>query len=126
LDPRELQPGRRLEAPAFQAALQLIVSFQQSPMAGLADLKWIDISGSDALTVKTGQANEIIFGLLDLEQQLRRWRAVFDLGQKLGKGIATLDLAITNSVPLRWQDPDSLPPNLPPPSKPLRFKKKHV
>jgi cell division septal protein FtsQ len=126
LDPRELQPGHRLGGQSIQAALQVIIAFQQSPMAGLADLKWIDISTPQVLIIKTGQTSEITLGLFDLEQQLRRWRAVYDLGQRLGKQIATLDLAITNSVPLRWHDPDSLPPSLPLPAKPLRLKKSHV
>jgi cell division septal protein FtsQ len=126
LDPRELQPGRSIEAPQLQAALQLVIAFQQSPMAGLADLKWIDITSPEVLVVKTGQDSEITFGLLELEQQLRRWREVFDLGQKMAKAIATMDLAVTNSVPVRWQDPDGLSPATPKPSKPLRIKKKHV
>jgi len=126
LDPRDLQPGRRITGQSLQAALQVIVAFQQSPMAGLADLKWIDISTPQVLTIKTGQANEITLGLLDVEQQLRRWRAVFDLGQRLGRQIATLDLAITNSIPLRWHDPETLPPSLPAPAKPFRLKKHHV
>jgi hypothetical protein len=126
LDQRDLQPGRRLGGEALQAALRVIIAFQESPMAGLADLKWIDISTPQVLTIRTGQASEVTLGLADLEQQLRRWRAIFDLGQKLGKAIATLDLAITNSVPLKWHDPDSLPPSLPTPSKPMRVKKNHV
>ena len=126
LDPRELQPGRRIDAPQLQGALQLIIAFQQSPMAGLADLKWIDIASPEVLVVKTGQASEITFGLLDLEQQLRRWREIFDLGQKMAKAIATLDLAVTNSVPALWQDADALPPVEPRLPKPLRIKKKHV
>src|SRR5438445_621622 len=126
LDPRELQPGRRIEAPQLQAALQLVIAFQQSPMAGLADLKWIDITSPEVLVVKTGQASEITFGLNDLEQQLRRWREIFDLGQKMAKAIATLDLAVTDCVPARWQDPDALPPAAPKLPKPIRIKKKHV
>ena len=126
LDPRELQPGRRIEAPRLQAALQLLVAFQQSPMAGLVDLKSIDISSPEILLVRTGQASEITFSPTDLEQQLRRWRAVFDLGQSLAKAIATLDLAVTNSVPACWQDPSVVPPGLPKPPKPLRVVKKHV
>jgi cell division septal protein FtsQ len=126
LDPRELQPGRCLQMPQLQAALQLIVAFQHCPMAGLADLNWIDISAPEILILKTGQASEITFGLLDLDQQLRRWREIFDLGQKMGKAIATLDLAVSNSVPVRWQDPGSLPPSLPKAPQPIRIKKKHV
>jgi cell division septal protein FtsQ len=126
IDQRELQPGRRLSGESVQAALRVILAFQESPMAGLADLKWIDITAPQILTVRTGQANEVTLGLVDLEQQLCRWRAVFDLGQKLGRVIATLDLAITNSIPLKWHDPESLPPTLPIPTKPMRVKKSHV
>jgi cell division septal protein FtsQ len=126
LDPRELQPGRRIESPQVQAALELIAAFQQCPMAGFADLRSIDVSGTEILIVRTDQAGEITFGLVDIEQQLRRWRAVYDLGQKLGKAIATLDLAVTLNIPATWQDPAAVPPGLPKPPQPLRIKKKHV
>lgn len=126
IDQRELQPGRRLDGEALQAALRVILAFQESPMAGLADLRWLDISTPQVITVRTGQASEITLGFLDVEQQLRRWRAVFDLGQRLSRAIATLDLAITNSVPLKWHDPEMLPPTLPTPAKPSRVKKSHV
>ena len=126
LDPRELQLGRRVELPQLQAALRLLVAFQQSPMAGLVDLKSIDITAPEVLLVRTGQGNEIVFSPEDIEQQLRRWRAIFDLGQSLSKAIASLDLAVTNSVPLRWQDPGGPPPSPARPPKPLRVLKKHV
>jgi len=126
LDPRELQPGRRIELPQLQAALRLLVAFQQSPMAGLVDLKSIDVSSPEVLLVRTGQASEIVFSPEDVEQQLRRWRAIFDLGQSLAKEIASLDLAVTNSVPVRWQDPGAPPPSAARPPRPLRVLKKHV
>jgi cell division septal protein FtsQ len=125
LDPRQLQPGRRIPTPQLQAALQLVVAFEHSPMAGLADLNWVDISVPGILVVKTGQAGEITFGLFDLDQQLRRWRAIFDRAQQTGKAIASLDLAVTNSIPARWQQISALPPNPPRPIQPGR-KKKHV
>jgi len=124
LDPRELQPGRRIDSPQLQAALQLIVAFEQSPMAGLVDLKSLDIGSPDLLLVKTGQASEITFGLRDPESQWRRCRAIFDLAQRTGKAVATLDLAVTNSIPVSWQDLGAIPPGAPKPPKPL--KKKHV
>ena len=126
LDPRELQPGRRIDLPQLQAAPQLIVAFEQSSMAGLIDLKSIDVAAPDILLVKTGQASEIIFAPSDIEQQLRRCRAIFDLAQRLGKAVATLDLAVTNSVPVCWQDPSVVPPGPPKLPKPLRVKKKYV
>ena len=126
LDPREFQPGRRIDLPQLQAALRLLVAFEESPMAGLIDLKSIDIAAPDILLVKTGQANEIIFGTTDPEQQLRRCRAIFDLAQRLGKALATVDLAVTNSIPVSWQDPGSVLPGLARPAKPMHLRKKHV
>ena len=122
----ELQPGRRIELPQLQAALRLLVAFQQSAMAGLVDLKSIDIASPEILMVRTGQGNEVAFSPEDVEQQLRRWRAIFDLGQSLSKAIASLDLAVTNSVPVRWQDPGAPPPTPARPPRPLRVLKKHV
>ncbi len=126
ITPQELKPGRRLEAPEVKAALQLIVCFEHSPMVGFADLKRIDVSAPDTLIVTTGQGGEITFGLTDLDQQLRRWREIVDLGQKLGKAVATLDLAISNNVPARWLEASAVPAVPPKLPKPLRYKKNHV
>ena len=95
-------------------------------MAGLVDLKRVDVSSPEVLVVTTGQGSEVTFGLTDLEQQLRRWHAIFELGQKMGKAIATLDLAVTNNIPLRWLEASAVPPAPPKSPKPLRPKKKHV
>src|SRR5437660_1663436 len=87
-------------------------------------LRRADVAAPDILLVKPGQASEIIFAPSDIEQQLRRCRAIFDLAQRLGKAVATLDLAVTNSVPVCWQDPSVIPPGPPKLPKPLRVKKK--
>ncbi len=122
----DLQPGRRIAAPQVQAALQLIVAFAQSPMAGLVDLRRIDVSSPEVLVVTTGQGSEVTFGLVDQDQQLRRWREIFDLGQKMGKAIASLDLAVTNNIPARWLEAGAVPPAAPRPVKPLRARRNHV
>jgi cell division septal protein FtsQ len=121
-----LQPGRRVEARQVQAALQLIVAFEHSPMVGLADLRRIDASAADILIVTTGQGSEVTFGLADLEQQLRRWHEIFDAGQKANKGIATLDLAVSNNIPARWLEASAVPIGTPRLPKPIHLKKKHV
>ena len=121
-----LQPGRRLTAPQVQAALQFLVAFEQSPMAGLVDLKLVDVSSPEVLVVTTGQGSEVTFGLTVFEQQLRRWHAIFEAGRKTGNAIATLDLAVTNNVPLRWLEASAVLPAAPKLSKPSRSKKKHV
>jgi hypothetical protein len=122
----ELQPGRRIGAPQVQAALRLLSAFEQSPMAGLVDLRRVDVSSPEVLVVTTGQGSEVTFGLADLEKQLRRWRDIFDLGQTMSKAIGTLDLAVTNNIPARWLEASAVPPSVPKSAKPLRLRKKHV
>ncbi len=126
LNPNDLQAGKRVESPQVRAALELVRAFSESSMAGLVDLKRIDVSGPEVLGVTTGQGSEITFGLAGLDQQLRRWREIFELGQKSNKAIATLDLAVTNNIPARWLEASTVPVVSPKLPKPLRNKKKHV
>jgi cell division septal protein FtsQ len=126
LNPGDLQAGRRLEGRQVLAALQLVAAFGQSPMAGLVDLKRIDVSSPEVVQVTTGQGSEVTFGLTDVEQQLCRWHSVYERGQKSGKAIASLDLAVGNNVPLRLLEASAVPPGTPKLPKPLRNKKKHV
>jgi cell division septal protein FtsQ len=120
----DVQPGRSLNSPQARAALRLVVAFERSPMAGLVDLKRVDISDPEVMVATTADGSEVTFGLTDPEQQLRRWRGIFDMSQKMSKAIATLDLAITNNIPARWQEASAAPPETQKPTKPL--KKKHV
>jgi cell division septal protein FtsQ len=122
----ELQPGRRLELPQVQAALRLVTEFAHSPMAGLVDLKRIDIGSAEVLIVTTGQGSEVTFGLQDLNQQLRRWREIHDLGQQQNKSLASLDLAVTNNIPARWLQVSTGPVTAPKAPKTVRTKRKNV
>src|SRR5262245_26825150 len=74
VNPGEIQPGRRIEAPHVQSALQLLMAFEQSSMAGIVDLRRIDVSAPEVLVVTTDQPSEITFGLTDPALQLSRWR----------------------------------------------------
>jgi len=122
----ELQPGRRIGAPQVQAALRLIIAFEQSPMAGLVDLRRIDVASPEVLLVTTGQGSEVTFGLADMDQQLRRWHDIFDLGQTMSKAIGTLDLAVTNNIPARWLEASAVPPAAPRSARPPRVRRRHV
>jgi cell division protein FtsQ len=99
LNVSQLQPGHRVELPQAQAALQLISAFGHSPMAGLADLRRLDVSEPGIVIVTTGQGGEITFGLQDVEQQLRRWRASYDQARRMHKMITSVDLAVSNNIP---------------------------
>ena len=126
IDGSKLQVGRRIDAIQVRAALELIGAFEHSPMAGVVDLKRIDVSSLEVLVVTTDKGSEVTFGLTDLEQQLRRWREIHEAGQKIGKVIATLDLAVTNNVPARWLEASAVPQNTPKSPKPLRTRKNNV
>jgi cell division septal protein FtsQ len=109
LNVSQLQPGHRIVLLQAQAALQLISAFGRSPMAGLVDLRRIDVSAPGVVVVTTGQGGEITFGLQHLEQQLGRWREIYDLGRRNNKAIASADLAVANNVPVRWMEESAAP-----------------
>ena len=122
----ELQPGRRLELPQVQAALRLVTEFAHSPMAGLVDLRRIDIGTAEVLVVTTGQGSEVTFGLQDLDRQLRRWAEIHNQAQQQNKALASLDLAVSNNIPVRWLQVSTGPVTAPKAPKTLRTKRKNV
>jgi cell division protein FtsQ len=122
----QLQLGHRVVLPQAQAALQLISAFGHSPMAGLVDLRRMDVSAPGVVVVTTGQGCEITFGLQNLEQQLRRWRGIYDLGLRNNKAIVSADLAVTNNVPVRWMEVSATPVAAPNNSTPAPMRRKNV
>jgi hypothetical protein len=124
---RDMRPGHQSESPQVRAALALVQAFARSPMAGVVDLKQIEVGTPGVLLVTTAQSNQVVFGLNDLPGQLRRWRLLQDHAQRFGKHILSLDLAVGNNSPMVWADL-SVMTALPPP-KPVNaspYRKKHV
>ena len=122
----EVQAGRKIAMPQVQGALELLKIFAGSEMEGITEIKRIDVSALDVLTVTTGQGSEVVFALSGIEQQVRRWQLIQETGQRVGKAVATLDLAVSNNVPVRWLEASALPPSPPKIPKPLRNRKRHV
>jgi cell division septal protein FtsQ len=122
----QLQPGHRVESPQVQAALALIGAFDHSPMAGLVDLRRIDVSPPGVVVATTGQGSEITFGLNNLEQQLRRWREIYDLGQRMNQAVASLNLAVSNNVPVHWMEAVATPSASPKAVNPAHPRRKNV
>ena len=122
----DLQPGRRVDLPQVQSALQLLAAFAQSPMSALVDLKRIEVSSPQVLVVTTGQGSEITFAPDNFDRQLARWRSVYDECVRENKTIATLDLAVNDYTPLKFLEANSVPPSAPKTLKPPRAKKKNV
>lgn len=122
----DLRPGRPADSPQVHAALRLIEALDRSPMAGSVEFVKIDVSAPGILQATTSQQNELIFGLNDLEGQLRRWRLVCDYGQSSGKRLAFIDLSVSNNLPARWLEAGLVPLANQKIIKPSRYKKKNV
>ena len=89
--------------PNVIAAVRLIEAFGKSPMVGLVDFRRVDVSAPNVLAVTTGQGAQITFSRVNFEQQLRRWREIYEYGKRTNRGdIASVDLAVANNVPVRW------------------------
>jgi len=116
----ELQPGKRIETPQVLSALKLVQKFQESSMASVLDLKRVDVTSPEVLITTTSQGSEITFGLQDLDQQLLRWREIYEKGMHYNRAIASLDLAVTNNTPARWMEASLQPPAPVTPHKPSK------
>ena len=126
LDSGEVAPGRRLTAPPVRAALGLITAFDESPMVGLDDLRRIDLGAGDTLQVTTALGAQVTFSARDMDRQLRRWREIYDYGQRNQRHLAWLDLAVSNNVPARWLEASAQPPSPPTFLTHPRPRRKHV
>lgn len=126
LSTADLRTGRRIESAQLQGALRLLMEYDQSPMAGLAEIESIDITTPEVLRVTTNEKSEIVFSLEAPGPQLARWRVIRDYFQLSNKAITTLDLSISNNLPLHFVDAAGLPPSVPKSLKPPRTRKKHV
>jgi len=122
----ELRPGHRVESPQVRAALQLVAAFDHSPMSGFVDLQRIDVSSPGIVVATTEQGSKITFGLDNLDQQLQRWRKIYDLGQSMNRAIVTLDLAVSNNVPVRWMEASVPPVTVPKSVNPAHIRRKNV
>jgi cell division septal protein FtsQ len=95
-------------------------------MTGLVNLRRIDVSSPVVVVATTEQGGEITFGLDNLAQQLRRWREIYDLGQRMNRAIAAVNLAVSNNVPVRWMEAGATPVSLPRQNNPPPVRRKNV
>jgi cell division septal protein FtsQ len=122
----EVQPGRKLDSAQVQAALKWVDAFESSEMANLVELKTIDIVSPEVLIVTTGQGSSVTFGLNNFEQQLLRWKKIQEECARLNRAIATLNLAVTDNTPLRFNEPSVTPLSAPKTTKPQRIRRRNV
>jgi len=91
------------------------------------DVRRVEVSGPGVLVVTTGQGSEITFGLDDPDQQLRRWRQIYDYALSRKANIATADLAVANNVPVHLVQASVTPaPVAPKPAKTPKIRRRNV
>ena len=100
------------------------MEFERCTMAEIADIKEIDLTIPGTLQVLSSHGTELLVGLGECSQQLRRWRAIHDHVGRFGKHIAWVDLSVSNNVPARFVDATLAPPAPRKITKPS--KKRHV
>jgi cell division septal protein FtsQ len=122
----DVRPGQWVRLPQVQAALDLILAFNRSPLAAVMDLRKIDAGSAGVLTATTSLGSEVTFAVVDFDRQLRRWQGIEQQAQIQSKGILTLDLAVSNNIPARLQEASLVSPSPPKPPKASRPNKKHV
>jgi cell division septal protein FtsQ len=121
VNPMDVKAIGQTDSEQVRGALELIGKYYQCPMAGITDLKCVDVSSPEILIVTTGQGSEITFGVRDIDQQLLRWREIYEQGLRYNKSIRSLDLAVKNNIPARWMEASVQPrPVIPKPAKPAR------
>jgi cell division septal protein FtsQ len=122
----EVQPGRKLDSVRVRAALKWIDAFASSEMANVVEVKEIDIVSPEVLIVTTGEGSIVTFGLDNFGQQLLRWRTIHEQCVRMNRTIATLNLAVTDNTPLRFNETGVTPPSAPKNTKPQRTRRRNV
>jgi len=126
LEPGDVNPGQRLDHPGVRAALALIHAYEESAMYSAVDLDELDVTAPDVLTGRLRQGTRVVFGVDGFERQMRLWQRIHQYGSSISRIPATMDLSVTNNLPVRWQDPATNSPVPVRTSKPQRPAKSHV
>lgn len=120
------RPGHVVQSARILAALKWIRAFQNSSMLGAVDIREIDVSSTTAMLITTEQANEISFAYQDFAGQLFRWQRIHNFGRRQHLTLASLDLVVTNYVPVVWAELTNSAPSAVRASPPSPYRKKHV
>lgn len=126
VNPLQLTSGRQIDSVQVRSALELLAKFQESTMGALVQIERVDVTAADVLIATTAQGSSITFGADNIDQQLLRWREIYEQGMHHNMVIASLDLAVSNNIPARWIEANLVPPSTRKAPKPTRTKKKNV
>ena len=118
--------GEAVTNQKVKSALRLLEAFQRSELYGVEDIRSVDLTTPQVMTIVTGNGTEVSFSEEAPEPQLARWNRLRGESVRMGKVIAWVDLSITNNVPLRWHEAAVTPAPGKPQLKTQRPWKRHA
>ena len=99
-----LESGKTIESPEAKTALQLL-RLTESSFLQRFQIREIDISKNYCLLVTDKNHSRIMFGLNDLEEQLRRLQVFLDYCDNTKQELETLNLVAQRNIPVTFTSP---------------------
>jgi hypothetical protein len=100
-----LEAGKTIESPEAKTALQLLRLTESAFLQTRFQIREIDISKSYCLLVTDKNHSRVMFGLNDLEEQLRRLQVFLDYCDNTKQELETLNLVAQRNIPVTFTSP---------------------
>jgi len=100
-----LEAGKVVESPEVQTALQLLRLTESNFLQMRFQIREIDISKTYCLLVTDKNRSRVMFGLSDLEGQLRRLQVFLDYCDNTKQELETLNLVAQRNIPVTFTSP---------------------
>lgn len=97
-----LESGKVIESPEAKTALELLSLTERSVLQTRFQIREIDISKSYCLVVTEKNHGRVLFGLTDLEDQLRRLQVFLDYCDNTKQELETLSLVAQRNIPVTF------------------------
>jgi hypothetical protein len=100
-----LEPGKVVESLEVKTALELLRLSERSFLQTRFQIREIDISKSYCLLVTDKNHSRVMFGLNDLEEQLRRLQVFLDYCDNTKQELESLNLVAQRNIPVTFTSP---------------------
>jgi cell division septal protein FtsQ len=101
-DKNILVPNRRCESKRVQNALKFVRLYRHSPFFEKDPLAEVNLGEPGIIIAQTEKGVEAVFDENRLEQGLARWYSIASYGADIERRVKTIDLSVTNNVPVVW------------------------
>src|SRR5213596_3904400 len=100
-----LEAGKTIESPEAKTALELLRLTESTFLQMRFQIREIDISKNYCLLVTDKNRSRVMFGLNDLEGQLRRLQVFLDYCDNTKQELETLNLVAQRNIPVTFTNP---------------------